>query len=123
MDLDRLAKVCGMLGSSHQGERAAAALKATELLRDAGLTWAAFVRSRVETPRPAQEGAVERPHAKLARKLLGDFYPGPLIDDRTSDFLEDLMGRNAFKNLTVRQQAWLDDIERRCRRAANRKAA
>lgn len=36
----RLRKICGLLGSDHDGERAAAAAKATALLREAGKTWA-----------------------------------------------------------------------------------
>jgi hypothetical protein len=36
---DRFVKVCGMLGSDHVGERAAAALKATAILREQELTW------------------------------------------------------------------------------------
>jgi hypothetical protein len=35
----RLAKLCGMLGSAHDGERAAAGLKADQLVRELGLTW------------------------------------------------------------------------------------
>lgn len=35
----RLAKLAGMLGSEHDGERASAALLATKLLREKGLTW------------------------------------------------------------------------------------
>jgi hypothetical protein len=35
----RLAKVCGMLGSAHAGERAAAAKMATDILRKAGMRW------------------------------------------------------------------------------------
>ena len=37
--IDRLAKVAGMLGSDHAGERAAAALQATRIIREAGWTW------------------------------------------------------------------------------------
>lgn len=40
MDLERFRRLCGMLGSEHVGERAAAALKATAFLREHGLTWA-----------------------------------------------------------------------------------
>jgi hypothetical protein len=36
---ERLAKLCGLLGSEHEGERAAAALKADRLVRECGLTW------------------------------------------------------------------------------------
>jgi hypothetical protein len=36
---DRLRKLCGMLGSDHDGERAAAARAADKLVRGLGLTW------------------------------------------------------------------------------------
>ena len=39
LELERLAKLCGMFGSDAAGERAAAALKADELVRRHGLTW------------------------------------------------------------------------------------
>lgn len=39
LDLDRLRKVCGLLGSEHHGERAAAGLRATSMLRAAGKSW------------------------------------------------------------------------------------
>jgi hypothetical protein len=35
----RLAMICGMFGSHHVGERAAAALKAHEIVRELGVTW------------------------------------------------------------------------------------
>lgn len=38
-DLDRLAKLCGLFGSSHGGERANAAALADKLVRERGLTW------------------------------------------------------------------------------------
>jgi hypothetical protein len=41
---DRLTKLLGMLGSSHNGERAAAALKADELVRELNLTWRDVIR-------------------------------------------------------------------------------
>src|SRR3546814_17944079 len=39
----RLAKVCGLLGSDHDGERASAAVAATAIIRNAGLTWAQII--------------------------------------------------------------------------------
>jgi hypothetical protein len=36
---ERLAKICGMFGSDHEGERASAAALADKFLRDLGLTW------------------------------------------------------------------------------------
>jgi hypothetical protein len=41
--VDKLAKICGMLGSAHEGERAAAAAKATELLTSMKLTWSSVI--------------------------------------------------------------------------------
>jgi hypothetical protein len=54
--LDRLSKLLGMLGSSHDGERANAATLATKLLKEHDWTWADFVH--------ALEGAAptRRPH-------------------------------------------------------------
>jgi hypothetical protein len=48
---DRLAKICGLLGSAHDGERASAALKADALVRAAGLTWADVIN----VPPPAAD--------------------------------------------------------------------
>jgi hypothetical protein len=39
LDLDRLVRILGMLGSEHEGERANAGLLGTRMLRAAGLTW------------------------------------------------------------------------------------
>ena len=44
-DRDRLSKLAGMLGSSHDGERAAAAMMATKLLEAVGASWADLVAS------------------------------------------------------------------------------
>jgi hypothetical protein len=47
----RLAKLCGMLGSAHAGERAAAALKADQLVRAAGQTWHDVIEPQAAVPR------------------------------------------------------------------------
>jgi hypothetical protein len=54
MTADRLAKVCGMLGSPFAGERASAALAATALVRGMGFTWRELVE-RAMRPEPPQE--------------------------------------------------------------------
>ena len=43
LDAVRFSKICEMLTSSHDGERAVAAAKATSMLREAGLTWTDLV--------------------------------------------------------------------------------
>lgn len=40
MDAARFRKILGLLGSAHDGERSAAAAKATAMLREGGKTWA-----------------------------------------------------------------------------------
>ena len=45
MDLDRLAKLLGMVGSVHDGEALTAARMADKLVRDAGMTWSQVVAS------------------------------------------------------------------------------
>jgi hypothetical protein len=44
-DRERLAKILGMLGSKHEGERASAALMADELRRQYGVQWVDLLRS------------------------------------------------------------------------------
>ncbi|MBV9824099.1 MAG: hypothetical protein JO001_00205 [Alphaproteobacteria bacterium] len=39
LDRDKLAKLCGMLGSAHDGKNPAAGLAANRLARKAGLSW------------------------------------------------------------------------------------
>jgi hypothetical protein len=51
----RLAKLCGMFGPHHVGERAAAALKADKLMREHGLTWRNVIHRPIEQPARAQE--------------------------------------------------------------------
>ena len=46
----RLAKLLGMLGSDHAGERAAAGLKADEMLKREGLRWADVIQPRIPEP-------------------------------------------------------------------------
>jgi hypothetical protein len=43
---DKLVRICGLLGSAYDGERAAAALKADRLVRALGLTWSDVITSR-----------------------------------------------------------------------------
>ena len=45
--LHKLARICGMFGSAHDGERAAAAALADRLVRDAGLSWGDVIRMPV----------------------------------------------------------------------------
>lgn len=58
--LDKLRKIAGMLGSEHAGERAAAALKGTALLKAAGLSWGQIDLGRATTLHENKEDAQVR---------------------------------------------------------------
>jgi len=49
VDLQRLARVCGLLGSEHDGEALAAARQAEKIRKKLGLTWDELL---VPSPRP-----------------------------------------------------------------------
>ncbi|MBL6082092.1 hypothetical protein JMJ56_29375 [Belnapia sp. T18] len=65
----KLAKVCGLLGSDHDGERSAAAHQATRILRSHGLTWADVIAPArpAAPPRSTTYGA---PHVAAATAAL-----------------------------------------------------
>jgi hypothetical protein len=66
-DTSRLVKLLGMLGSAHDGERAAAALKAHNLVAERRLTWSDVIPSG-----SARVGeAAGLPHQRLALDLAG----------------------------------------------------
>ena len=53
IDRERLAKLCGMFGSDHEGERANAAAAADRLVRQAGLRWPDVIAApRLAPPSP-----------------------------------------------------------------------
>ena len=51
IDLERLAKLLGMLGSAHDGEALAAARQAERLRAEAGLTWPQIIIRALPSPR------------------------------------------------------------------------
>lgn len=50
--LDRLRKIAGMMASSHEGERAAAVVKANEILQKYKTTWAEVIGTFAPAPEP-----------------------------------------------------------------------
>lgn len=72
LDHDRFRKLCGMLGSEHDGERAAAALKATELLKASGKTWADVAVNGGAGNAAMAEMFVAKTNELLWRRLLED---------------------------------------------------
>jgi hypothetical protein len=85
-----------MLGSDHIGERAAAALKADQFVRDHGLTWAQVIGADLQASRDPTTDLISE--ALASRELLSE------IEIR---FLRDAAG---FAELSEKQQAWLHRI-------------
>jgi hypothetical protein len=67
---DRLRKLCGMLGSDHDGERAAAARAADKLVRGLGLTWHQVIAPPI-VPDHSLAGRRQRlvPHGAVLSRL------------------------------------------------------
>jgi hypothetical protein len=94
----RLISVLGMLASEHAGERAAAALLASRLLRDKGLAWGDVVAAApAETP----DGDAWRRQAMEAAR-----FPG-LLTEWERGFLRRLV---AFPRISSKQAAALQKI-------------
>ena len=125
----RLSKLVGMFGSSSEGERAVAALKATQLLHGVGATWADLVESlpvqsavvpihfatRPETRRAAEAMrrgpepcSLLRRWQKTARMVAA--YP-EMLNERELDFVRDIAVRR--DEPTVKQTDWLNNLAAR----------
>jgi hypothetical protein len=98
-DRERLVKLLGMLGSAHDGERAAAGLKAHELIRRHGLTWSDIVLALPETP-PKPIGWREKVQACKAQCHC--------LNDKEHAFVRSLARWRGTP--TDKQLAWLDHI-------------
>jgi hypothetical protein len=95
-DVKRLVRLLGMLGSDHIGERAAAALKADEFVRDHGLSWADVIGADITTTASSDH--------ELIAEALAD---RDLLSEIEVKFLRDAAG---FAELSDKQQAWLHRI-------------
>ena len=109
---DRLAKLLGMLGSSHVGERASAAAFASRLLTDHGWSWQEVVQRAFRAPVPIPPSAPppRGTHTAVALWALG--YRDRLTA-REAEFVSSISLR---RSLTPRQADWLHDIVGKLRR-------
>jgi hypothetical protein len=74
-DLVRLARILGLLGSDHMGERAAAGLAAHKLVQACGLTWWQLLAPRSAAPPDAAGDPLQEPlnaAASRMRQLRGE---------------------------------------------------
>ena len=120
---ERLVKLLGMLGSNHDGERAAAALKANELVREHGLVWSDVI----PTLEQQQEHAGRRPNDARAKnqddqkvdwRTMRGFCAQHfnLLRSREQEFVDDIGDWRGA--LTEKQSAWLVSIYTRVKKLA-----
>jgi hypothetical protein len=111
-DRQRLAKLLGLLGSDHAGERDAAGLAAHRLIRDRGLTWGDVIHPNAELP--ANRNAVQPWRETVAECLRHPRFGSLTPWER--DFLRLLPN---FIRLSAKQRSVLGQIaDRVSRRAA-----
>jgi hypothetical protein len=102
---ERLAKILGMLGSSHDGERAAAALKAHEMVRAAGLTWRDVIM-------PSPSIAPQLEGSASWRFLAAECMPfSDRLPPREVEFVSKILTYR--REPSPKQMKWLTDIHAR----------
>jgi hypothetical protein len=102
--LGRLVKICGVFGSDHDGERAAAAAMADKIVRDLGLTWADIIQSK--------QNLLPGPELESQLALIGSNVH--MLNDWERRFVQSL---HRFPRFSPRQLATITriahDLERR----------
>ncbi|MET4698375.1 hypothetical protein ABIE65_001392 [Constrictibacter sp. MBR-5] len=107
-DRQRLAKICGLLGSDHDGERASAARAATAILLAAGLTWEQLILA--VAPEPAAE-----PQRDPTDDALAYLRDAVIVDEWSQHFVASLRRlRAAGRELTEKQKAKLYEVAVDC---------
>jgi len=101
--IDKLAKVCGLLGSDQDGERAAAAYHATVILRAAGFTWRDVIE-RAFDPSPPRYGPPVSWQAEVAAFL----QQADFLTDWEVDFLRSIRWRSRISD---KQRRVLENIK------------
>ena len=112
--VDRLAKLCGMLGSAHDGERAAAAMKATAMLQSLGMTWRELVEAAAMPSGSNSRTIEERTLAEWA-ELVGSLVVNPpFLHEGEAEFLQNMFTRtHAGRGPSRKQRAWIQRIAER----------
>ena len=115
--LDRLVKLLGMLGSNHDGERAAAALKANALMREHGLVWSDVIPTPIPNNHHRTNGAkdLKQDNQKIDWREMRDYCArwSGLLRPREQEFIDNIEGWQGA--LTPKQRDWLTAIYNRIR--------
>lgn len=105
-DLNKLARVLGLLGSSHAGERDAAALAADRLVRGRGLEWSQLLAPKPAAPLPPPASGNVEADLRVCRTYAG------LLNDWERGFLR---GLKPGRMLSEKQQRILSGMARKVR--------
>jgi hypothetical protein len=82
-DLPRFIKLCGMLASPNEGERASAALKASEMLKSADLTWHDIIKDANALSDHGSLGSAADAEVRARRFWKAKSSPGHARSDAT----------------------------------------
>jgi len=113
----RLVKICGMLGSDHDGERAAAGKLAHDMLRGLGLGWDDVITPKsLRAPHPAENPFRAKYEAERMawRTKAAVVATSSRVSAWERGFAEDLL--NWTGSLSNKQQACLDKAYAKCQR-------
>jgi hypothetical protein len=107
---NKLAKICGMFGSVHEGERAAAAALADRMVSELGLRWADVISVPLV---PAEPGHEEVSWQAALDACLEHVHE---LDPRSKAFVQSLSGWRGTPS--TKQIDWIFDIYGRVHRGA-----
>ena len=114
---ERLAKILGMLGSDHAGERSAAGLAAHRLLREQRLTWRDVIvapSASSVSPRIRSWRSTESDWQRMARFA---WARRDLLSPKDQEFVRSMLN---WRDPSEKQQDWLAGIYARLHREAAR---
>lgn len=114
-DAEHFGKLIGLLGSTHDGERAVAALKATKFLAARELAWFDIAQMLKHPPAIYRPKPVppSRSHQMDARRCL---QSGTIWKPYERDFLLQMAAQ--LRRPSDKQRDWLDGLVDRSRRGA-----
>ena len=104
-DIERFGKFLGLLGSDHDGERAAAARKATDFLQARKLGWPDVTNQLRQVPVVIQQDAAPQCHQADARRCLASGYPWHTHERKFLSQIADQRRRPSDK-----QRDWLEGL-------------
>jgi hypothetical protein len=112
INVEKLSKICARLASPHDGERAAAALIATQILEDFDMRWDDLIIKAFqgkEKPQSSRfDSRVSGWHVSYCQHVLDNYFED--LNEWQIGFLQNLCGKFQHSCLTEKQAAKLEEI-------------